>query len=292
MFLYFTDEVIKRWIFSFLPDKHFIVFDYFFTYGKFPNLQQPKSFNEKMQWIKINGGLEKYTKYVDKYEVRDFISKTIGKEYLVPLIGVWDSFDKINFDLLPRKFVLKPTHSSGDVFICKDKSSMDINKLTKTVTMWMQKNFYKVTREIQYRDCNPKIICEKYLEDESGGLTDYKIFYFNGKPRLIEVVSDRFSEMKDDFLDINWKILPIVYDGCPNSKKTLRKPKIFKEMVDISEKLSKKFPFVRVDLYLIKNKIYFGELTFTPSSGLDKFEPIEVDYQLGDLIDLSKYNNF
>lgn len=288
---FLVDRVTKQGIFRWLTDKQAIIIDYFFTFGKLPNLRHPETISEKLQWVKLYGGLEKHSKYVDKYEVRNFINKTIGEKYAVPLLGVWDKFEDINFNKLPKQFVLKTTHGSSYVFVCKDKSSLDKKRLGKTVAKWMEENFYKKTREIQYKSCKPRIICEKYLEDESGGLTDYQFFCFNGKPYLIEVISDRFLEMKGDYFDLNWKILPIHYRGEPHSKKTLKKPKNFTEMLAVSEKLSKLFPFVRVDLYSIKNKIYFGELTFTPDNGLLVFYPSQVNYQLGKLINLSKYDN-
>src|SRR3990170_1687227 len=288
---FITDEVIKKGIFGFLPDKLFITLDYFITYRRMPNLHNPKTISEKTQWIKIYGGLEKYTEYTDKLKVRDFIRKTIGKEHLVPLIGAWKKFEDIPFDKLPCQFVLKATHGSAYVFICKDKSLLDKNLLKKTVTKWMQENFYKITREIQYKRCEPMIICEKYLEDESGGLTDYKIYCSHGKPHIVEVIWDRFTEHKcDNFLNLNWEKLPISYPEHPSSKETIKRPENLEEMLDIAKKLSIHFPFVRVDLYSVKNKIYFGELTFTPDNGLGVFEPPNAYYQLGELIDLSKYN--
>lgn len=283
----------ERRIFSLLSDKHVGVIGYFFTFGKFPNLQNPKTFNEKIQWIKLYGGIEKYTKYVDKLKVRDFISKTIGREYLVPLIGAWNSFKEIDFEKLPHQFVLKATHGSGYVFICRDKTALNIKPLKKTLTKWLSESFYQKTREIQYRDCTPKIICEKYIKDESGELTEYKIFCYDGAPRMTKVTLYRFTEQKCDiFFDLNWKKLPISYPENPSSEKMIKKPENLEKMLEIAKKLSKKFPYVRVDLISLKNKIYFGELTFTPDNGLKRFEPPEVDDQIGELIDLSKYNRF
>ena len=283
-------QITEKGISRFLPDKQAMIVDYFFTYGKLPNLRHPETISEKIQWIKLYGGLEKYSDYVDKYEVRKFIGKTIGENYLVPLLGAWDKFEDINFDKLPKRFVLKATHGSGYVFICKGKTTLDIKRLEKTVNIWMGENFYNKTREIQYNLCKPRIICEKYLEDYSGELIDYKFYCFNGKPHLIEVISDRYSQMKDDLIDLNWKILPMTFRGFRKSKKTLKEPKNLAEMVIVSEKLSKQFPFVRIDLYSIKNNIYFGELTFTPANGLLIFSQHHVEYQLGKLINLSKYN--
>lgn len=289
---FIIDEVIKKGILRFLTDRQFIALEYFVVGRKMLKLKNLKKFSDKMQWIKIYGGLERYTKYVDKLEVRNFISKTIGNKYLVPLLGVWDNFEDIPFDKLPDKFVLKLTHGSGYIYICKDKSKLEKNELKKTITNWMKESFYIKTREIQYKLCKPMIICEKYLENELGEFTDYKIFCSNGKPHIIEVVWDRFTDHKGDvYKDLNWRTLDISYIGFPYSKKRLKKPENLKEMLNVSKKLSKIFPFVRVDLYSINNQIYFGELTFTPASGLERFDPPEADYKLGELIDLSKYNN-
>jgi len=282
-------DVIKKGILRYLSDRQFIMIDYFAVYGKMPDLQHPKTFSEKLQWVKINGCLEKYTKYVDKYEVRDFISKTIGKEYLVPLIGAWDNFEDIPFNKLPRQFILKATHGSGYGFICKDKSSLNRNELEKIVAKWMRESFYKKTREVQYKDCKPRIICEKYLEDDSGGLIDYKILCFDGKPYMIEVLSDRFTGLKYDPMDLNWNELPISAKGFRKSDRKIKKPENLNKMLYVSEMLSQSMPFVRVDLYSVNNKIYFGELTFIPAGGFDIYEPPEVNYQLGELINLSRY---
>ncbi len=286
--VFVIEEIIMRKFFSFLPDKQFTALDYFIAKRKLLNLKQPKTFNEKLQWIKLYGGLEKYTEYVDKYRVRGFIRKSIGKKYLTPLIGAWDKFDDIDFDQLPGQFVLKATHGSGYVFICKDKTSLNIPALKKTVSRWLSINFYNVNREIQYKDCQPKIICEKYLEDEYGGLVDYKIYCFSGKPRFIEIHAGRFIRHKAGFLDINFHKLPISCPGYPFPD-NVKKPDNLKEMIRVAYKLSRIFPFIRVDLYSVKNKIYFGELTFTPANGLLMYDPPEVDYQLGELIDLSKF---
>lgn len=289
--VFIIDEIIKKRILTYLSDKQYILLNYYISRKYIPKLNNPITFSEKIQWIKLYGGLEKYTKFVDKYEVRDFIRKTIGGKYLIPLIGVWEKFEDIPFNKLPRQFVLKATHGTAYVFVCKDKSSLDMNSLKKTVNKWMQENYYKMSREIQYKNCKPMIVCEKYLEDESGELTDYKFFCFNGKPHFIYIVSNRFTKQKYDFLDLNWKKIPIIYADYPNAIQEYKKPENLHEMIEVAEKLSKSFPFVRVDLYSIKGKTYFGELTFTPANGMDTFDPPEVDYQLGTLIDLSKYNS-
>lgn len=287
--MYLMYEVIKKRFLRFVSDKLFISLDYFFVRKQFPNYKNPQTFSEKIQWVKVFGKLDRYTKYVDKLMVRDYIKETIGEQYLVPLLGVWDTFEDIDFDKLPEQFVLKATHGQGYVFVCKDKSTINKASLKKIVDGWMKENFYQKTREIQYKYCIPKIICEQYLEDESGWLTDYKIFCPNGEPYLIYVISGRFSEPKYDFLDLEWNKLPITYSGYPNTPDLYKKPKNLKEMIEIARKLAQIFPFVRVDLYVVNDHIYFGELTLTPGNGLDKFEPYSEEYLVGKLIDLKKY---
>jgi hypothetical protein len=283
---YLVNEILKKYVFKFLSDKHFIILDYLITRKEFPNIKNPKTFSEKLQWIKIYGDLEKYSKFVDKFEARDYISKTIGNEYLVPLIGVWDRFDEIQLNNIPNQFVIKASHGQNYIYICKNKNLEDLKILENDVNVWINENYYKKTREIQYKQCKPKIICEKYLENESGELIDYKIFCFNGKPRLIEVHTGRLAEHKADYMNLNWKKLPISNEWGPNSDLKIEKPKKLKTMLEIAEKLSKPFNFVRVDLYYVKDRIYFGELTFTPGNGLCKFYPPETDSKLGKLINL------
>jgi hypothetical protein len=291
-FIFIIDDLIKKGILGFLPDKYFIALEYFVMTKKIPNFEKPKTFTEKIQWIKLHGSLEKYTKYVDKFTVREFIKKTIGEQHLVPIYGVWDRFEDIPFENLPQQFVLKATHGSGYVFVCKDKSKLNLKSLKSTVNKWLSENFYHKTREKQYKGCHPKIICEKYLEDERGELVDYKIFCYNGQPQIVEVVWDRFTSHKGDvYKDLNWTTLNIGYVGFPYSKKQLNKPENLSAMLEVARKLAKDFPFVRVDLYSINNQIYFGELTFTPANGVERFDPPQADYFLGKLIDLSKYNN-
>lgn len=290
-YLYFIEQIIKRRFLEYLPDKAYVMLDYLFYFGKLPNLRNPQNFSEKIQWLKIYGGLEKYSQYVDKYKVRNFVSQKAGKKYLVPLLGVWEKFEEIDFGQLPKQFVLKATHGSSYNFICKDKSSLNLKKLQEITRRWLRENFYQKTREVQYRDCQPRLIAEPYLEDASGGLTDYKIHCFNGQPYFIEVIWDRFTKPKLSYVDVDlsWRKLPISYRRNPYPAKTPPKPRQLEEMILLAKKLSKPFTYVRVDLYLVRGVVYFGELTFTPGNGMDKFEPPETDFQLGKLIDLSKY---
>lgn len=282
------DIVIKKGMLNLLSDKSAICLNYFIFWKKVPNLKNPQTFSEKIQWIKIYGDLGKYSKYADKYEVRKYVTETVGKKYLIPLIGVWEKVEEIDFNKLPNKFIIQTTHGKDYNFICKDKTLLDKEKVKKMLKKWVKQNYYQTAREVQYKHIKPKIICLKYLEDESGNLNDYKFFCNKGEPQIIEVITGNVEEHTLDLLDLNWGKLPI-FLAYPNSKRNPKKPKNLQKMINLSKKLSKSFPFVRVDLYSVNNRIYFGELTFTPGSGLDLIKPNKANYELGKLIDLSNF---
>lgn len=248
------------------------------------NLEKPKTFNEKIQWLKLFDRRPEYTELVDKATVKDFVSDRIGKEYVVPQLGIWSRFDDIDFDDLPNQFVLKTTHDSGSVIICKDKSIFNYGEAREKLNRSLQRDFYLRGREWPYKNVPRRIIAEKYLEDiETGDARDYKFFCFNGKAELLFVASDRQSDTRFDFYDLEFKHLPIV-NGHPNSEKIINKPKTFDDMIRLSEKLSSGIPHVRVDFYEINNKLYFGEMTFFHYSGFTPFEPEIWDRKIGDLL--------
>jgi hypothetical protein len=273
-----------------LPDRAFARIMFFRKKKAMLRLGNPQTYSEKIQWLKIYGGLERYAKFVDKYEVRDYISRTIGSEYLIPLIGVWDKFDDIPFDTLPASFVLKATHGQGYNFICRDKAQVDLDQLRTKVNKWLGENFYTVDREPQYKNCTPRIIVEQYMQDESGELRDYKFACFSGAPHWIQVIGDRSTGTTEDMYDSQWTHLAVTEVGYPNSPRSIPKPAQLQDMWDLATKLSSKFAFVRVDLYLVDGKIYFGELTFTPANGIITYAPKETDLALGALIDLTAYS--
>ncbi|WP_276861677.1 ATP-grasp fold amidoligase family protein [Anaerococcus tetradius] len=249
-------------------------------------LENPKTFNEKLQWLKLYDRKPEYTIMVDKYKVRDYISKKIGGDYLIPLIDVWDDPDEIDFNLLPNQFVLKCNHNSGGVFICKNKNNFDIVKVKKELKKELKRDYYLSGREWPYKDVPRKIICEKYMVDESGyELKDYKIFCFNGEPKFIQMDYDRFSNHRRKFYDSNWNQIDFkfIYDS---DNTNFQIPKNLNKMLELSRILSRDVTFLRTDFYIIKNKIYFGELTFYPESGFGKFTPKNWDGLLGDLINL------
>ena len=256
--------------------------------GKKLNLSNPKKFNEKLQWLKLYDRNPKYTNLTDKFKVRKYISKTIGQEYLIPLLGVYNSYDEIDFNKLPNEFVLKPNHTSGDIFICKDKSKIDYGKLEKEVNNWLKKNYYWTSREWIYKNIKPRIICEKYMVDESGTeLKDYKFMCFNGEPRIIQVMSGRNNGSYNiNHFDLEWNKIEIPRKGHKESAKIIKKPENLERMISISKELSNSISFVRIDFYNIEGRIYFGEITLFPASGYVGFGDEKDDYLLGSWLEL------
>lgn len=227
---------------------------------------------------------------VDKYRVRDYIAEVLGEEYLIPLLGVWDDSDEIDFSLLPDKFVLKCNHNSGlGMCICKDKSKLDIAAVKRELRKGLKQDYYMENREWPYKDVPRKIICEKYMTDsESAELTDYKVHNFNGIPRFILVCSNRFSEegLHEDFYSERWEKMEVKRPNYPTNEQLLPKPKALEKMLEFSKLLSKDCPFMRTDFYLIDEKIYFGEITFFPASGFNSFFPYEWDKIFGNWLAL------
>ncbi len=251
------------------------------------NLNNPQTFNEKLQWLKLYDRKDIYTTMVDKYEAKNYVADIIGENYIIPTLGIYDKFEEINFEKLPNQFVIKCTHDSGGLVIVKDKSKLDVNAARKKINKSLKKNYYYAGREWPYKNVKPRIIIEKYMEDKNDtSMHDYKFFCFNGEAKYCLVCTDRDTDLKETFFDINWNLAPF---KRPNHDidKTIKKPKNLDLMIELANKLSKGIPFIRVDFYEINGKVYFGELTFYPASGFAKFEPEEWDKKLGDLIDLS-----
>ncbi|EEK76122.1 ATP-grasp fold amidoligase family protein [Bacillus cereus] len=254
------------------------------------NLKYPTTFNEKLQFLKLHDRNPKYTKMVDKYEVREYIEEILGEEYLIPIIGVYDRFEDIDFEELPDQFVLKCTHDSGGLVICKDKSQLDITRAKNKINKCLETNYYYRGREFPYKNVRPRIICEEYMVDESGTeLKDYKFMCFNGEVKSVFVCLNRNSSkgLNIDFYDPDWNLLPFTRQ-YPNSGISVPKPKSFDQMIVCAEKLSKDIPFIRVDFYEINGKMYFGELTLYPASGFSAFKPEKYDSLLGSWIQLPR----
>lgn len=260
------------------------------------DLKNPKGFSEKLQWLKLYGFRPIYTTLVDKYAVKDYISKLIGEQYVIPLVGkgVYDKFDDIDFDTLPDQFVMKCNHDSGSKIIVTDKSKLDIRMARKKLTKRMKLNYYSLGRDTQYRYIEPKIIIEKYMEDDSpenkGILCDYKFMCFNGEPKVMYIANDAGSIPTTDFFDMDFQHLPF-YMHDPNAEITPAKPELFNEMKMLAKKLCADFPFVRIDFYLINHRIYFGEFTIIHNGGLYRTKPEEWELRLGDWIKLPERTN-
>ena len=274
-----------------MPDEEYIKLLYKIKFGKEPNLKEPKTFNEKIQWLKLYDRKDIYTKLADKYAVREYVEEAIGEEYLIPLFGVYDKWEEIDFNILPNKFVIKCTHDSGGVYLCKDKETFNIKKAKRFINKKLKRKYYYIGREWSYKNIKPRIVIEKYMENEDKSeLKDYKFLCFNGVVKCSFVCSNRYSAgLNVDFFDLEWNKMPFERH-YPNSEKIIEKPNNYKKMIDLAEKLSKGFIFVRIDFYEINNKIYFGEFTFYPGNGLEEFTPEEYDEILGDWIDISKNN--
>lgn len=256
---------------------------------KYPlNLDNPQTFNEKLQWIKLYDHNPLYTKMVDKYEVKNYVASVIGDKYIIKTLGVWNKFDDIDFSALPNQFVLKCTHDSGGLVICKDKSTLDFATAKLKISKSLKKNYYLRAREWPYKNVQRRIIAEEYIEDtKTKELRDYKFFCFNGEVKLMFIATGRQNREEPyfDFFDMDFNHIDMRH-GHPNAPVTPEKPQHFDLMVELAEKLSKNIPEIRVDFYESNGHVYFGELTLFHHSGMVNFEPSKWDYILGDWISL------
>ena len=284
--------ILRRTIGRWMNDRSFIKWEYFSGMGKFPDLDNPTTYNEKLQWLKLHDIHREYSKLVDKYESKEVVRRLIGDEYIIPTLAVYDSLDEIDFDKLPNQFVLKTTHDSGGVVVCPDKTKLDWKAARRKLEKSLRHNFFYEHREYPYKDVKPRIIAEKYMVDESGTeLKDYKFFCFDGKCKMLFIATGRNTgDVKFDFYDPDFNHLPFV-QGHPWTTKEIKKPEGFSKMIALAEELSKGFRHVRVDLYDINGKIYFGELTFFHFSGNVPFEPEIWDYKIGEWLKLPETEN-
>ena len=282
----YTYEMNTKQKIWYLSDK------YYKEVGVFPDFYNPKTFNEKLNWMKLNYYNPNEKQIIDKCEFKNYIKNKIGEEYVIPLIAVYDNVNQINFDVLPDKFVIKTTTSGGStgVQVIKDKNKIDINalkyKFNTLLQEWNTIYYYSFSRG--YKDIPPRLIIEEYIEQKNSTvLTDYKFFCFNGEVAMIELITNRKDgNFKASFYDCNWKQIHLKSGSHKLSKE--KQPKNFNKMLELAQILSKDFPFVRVDMYNINGRIYIGEMTFTPASGFMKFNPIKWDYKLGELLKLEE----
>ena len=271
-------------LYNSMPDRDYLERKFEALMGAPLHLDAPQTFNEKLQWLKLYDRKPEYTMMVDKYRVREYITQKIGAEYLIPLLGVWDSPDEIDFAALPEQFVLKCNHNSGlGMCICKDKSRLDLRKVRRELRKGLRQDYYLPGREWPYKDVPRKIIAEKYMVDTDGGdeLSDYKVLCFNGVPKLIEVHKGRFgNQHTQDFYDANWDKTAFNQPDMPTSDEVMVKPVFMDEMLALSQVLSQGIPHVRVDWYYANHRLFFGELTFFDGSGFDPFDG-EQDLEIG-----------
>ena len=278
----------KGW-FDQLPDDLYLKIMYRTYLGKRLNLKNPKTYNEKLQWLKLYDRKPEYSMMADKYAVREHITNVVGEKYLIPLLGVWDDPEDIDFDALPKQFVLKCNHNSGTgMCICKDKSKLDIDRVKTNLRKGLGQNYHLHGREWVYKNIKRRVVAEKFMVDESGEvLKDYKVMCFNGEPKIIQIHSGRFKDHRVEWYDANWELLD-VWLGVPMSGIKTERPQFLEEMLELSRKLSAGIPQLRVDWYYTNGQLYFGELTFFNASGLTPFTPEQWDKKLGDLIQLPK----
>jgi hypothetical protein len=275
-------------------DKHVVKKLYRLSFKKKLNLDNPQTFNEKLQWLKLYDRNPEYTKMVDKAAAKDYVAERIGAEYIIPTLGVYEKFEDIDFNALPNQFVLKCTHDSGGLVICKDKSKLDVERAKRTINASLKANFYYHSREWPYKNVKPRIIAEKYIEtqekigEQLNSLIVYKFMCFNGEPKVIQVIQgDKTQYESIDYFDAEWKLLDL-RQNFPNSKVHLPKPRNFDKMFEFAKNFSAGRSFLRVDFYEPDQKLYFSEFTFYSDGGFAKFEPIEWDNELGEWMGLLK----
>ncbi len=273
---------VEQKITSHISDEKYVKMVYKTITGKKLNLKSPKSFNEKINWLKLYDRKEEYTNLVDKYLVKEYVSNIIGDEHIIPTLGVWSSVDEIEYDKLPEKFVLKCTHDSGGVVICHDKSQFNPRIDTKVLKQEMKRNYYYSGREWPYKNVKPRIIAEPFMTDESGTeLKDYKVFCFEGEPKVIQVDFDRFIDHKRNLYTTNWEYIDAMIKYPKDPTHQIARPLVLDEMLDCAKKLSAGLPHARVDFYVCGEKLYFGEITLYHGGGCEKFEPEEFGIEMG-----------
>lgn len=279
----------SKGLLNWMPDELYIKIQFKLAMGYWPDLKAPKTFNEKLQWLKLHDRNPLYTTLVDKYAVREYIAKTLGEEYLIPLVGgPWKNADEIDFDALPEQFVLKCNHDSGGVIVCKDKSKLDIEKVRAMLNKRLRTNYYFANREWPYKGVKPCIFAEQFLEESSTEeIRDYKFWAFSGKAKFLYVCTERNTTqgLRTTFFDLDWNPMPITRHYLA-SEKILDRPKCLQAMIELTERLSKDLPFARIDLYEVGSEAKFGEVTLYPGVGMKKFDPPEWDAKIGSWLEL------
>lgn len=284
--------IVLRCNFLFSNDELYLKLLFRLYMGKKLNLEHPKTYCEKLQWLKLHDRKPEYTRMVDKVTAKEYVASIIGESYIIPTLGVWKSFDEIDFSILPNQFVLKTNNGGGGggVVICKNKTTFNNKKAKKKLVRSMKANLYKTLREWPYKNIKSKILAEQFMQDDSGQLRDYKFFCFAGVVKVVLIATNRFTSHNFNYYDPLFNLLPIESRDGKRSNSVINKPKKWEEMIQIAEKLSKGIPFVRVDLYEVDNQVFFGELTFYDSSGYDDLSSEHWNMVFGDWIQLSDCN--
>ena len=271
-----------------LSDEEYLKKFYKYSIGRDLNLENPQTFNEKLQWLKLYDRQFDLTNTVDKYAVKEIVRNAIGEQYVIKDYGVWNTFDEIDFSVLPQKFVLKTTHDCGGVVVCKDKNSFNYDKAKKFLNWHLQRRYYEHAREYPYKNVKPRILAEEFVGNGKDVLIVYKVFCFGGVPKIIQVIQgDKTKNETIDYFDEGWNLLPLK-QNFPNSENHLPKPDCLQEMLELSQKLSSHRPFLRVDWYIVEGQLKFSEFTYYSDAGFAKFSPEEWDYKLGEWIELPK----
>lgn len=275
----------KYWavICKFMPTKLYLSWQYWHVYKRKLNYKNPKTYADKIAYLKINKQDKRLSKLVDKYEVRNYVKEKIGEQYLIPLIGIYESVEEISWENLPNKYVIKCTHDSGSTIVHTNDKEFDVEKSKEFLKYHLKRNLYWASREYPYRNVKPRIICEEFLDDNGKSPSDYKIMCFNGKAEYIVLDMDRFDNHKRNIYDRKWNLLEFTTDH-ENSEIEQKKPEQLEKMLKLAEVLAEGYTHVRVDFYCVRGKIFFGEMTFFPWGGLIWFEPAIRNYELGEKI--------
>ena len=278
-----------------LSDKAFLKMEFWGVLGRKLNLKKPKTFNEKLQWLKLYDRKPIYTTMVDKYAAKKYVADIIGEEHIIPTLGVWNRFEDIDFDALPDQFVLKCTHDSGGLVICRDKNTLDIGAAKKKLAKFMKRRYFWVHREWPYKNVRSRIIAEKFMSDENNAasIMDYKFYCFDGEPKFLYISTglEDHSTAHISFVTLDWNFAPYERSDYAPFNELPPKPTRFDEMLEYCRKLSKGHSFLRVDLYQINDVVYFSELTFSPCAGMMPFKDPEHDKVVGDMIKLPSIKN-
>lgn len=278
-------KLLKR-----IPDKQYLRLYYFAKFKKPLHLKHPRTFNEKLQWMKLYDHKDVYTTMVDKYDAKEYVGERIGDSYIIPTLGVWDRVDQIDLDSLPEQFVLKCTHDSGGLVVCRDKSRLDWDAAKEKLNKSLNHRYFYEAREWPYKNVKPRIIAEQYMADETqhNGLVDYKFYCFAGEPKFLYVSKglEDHSAARISFINMDWTPAPFKRADYKEFDELPEKPKNYERMIEIAKELSRGTAFLRVDLYEINGQIYFSELTFSPCGGMMVFKPEEWDRTIGDWIEL------